>query len=142
MAAPHTVRDAGLTGQRGERKRVKPCDMADRPDDLETAWARIVADLSADGSIDPTAFVDNWHDEGHFIPPIPPEIPEGTPLKRLAWAGLLSGPLALVGIALTSWSPPSFVGFSAGLATLAGFITLVWHLPDSRSDGWDDGAQV
>lgn len=90
----------------------------------------------------PDAFVDNWEDEGHFTPPPPPEIPEGTPIKRMAWAGTLGGPLVLILIALTGWDPPRIVSIGAGLATIAGFITLVWNLPESREDGWDDGARL
>jgi hypothetical protein len=29
------------------------------------------------------------------------------------------------------------------MATLAGFLTLVWQLPEAREDsGWDDGARL
>ena len=92
---------------------------------------------------DPGSFVDNWEDEGHFVPPPPPEIPEGTPLKRLAWAGLLGGPLALTLIVLVGWDAPRIIVIGAGLVTLAGFATLVWLLPESREDsGWDDGARL
>lgn len=97
----------------------------------------------SDAADDPGAFVDNWQDEGHFVPPPPPEIPEGTPLKRLAWAGLLGGPATLALIVLTGWDAPRLIGVGAGLVTLAGFATLVWLLPDSREDsGWDDGARI
>jgi hypothetical protein len=90
----------------------------------------------------PDAFVDNWEDEGHFVPPVPPEIPEGTPITRLAWAGALGGPTVLVLTALTGWDAPGVVTLGAGIATLAGFATLVWQMPDSRGDGWDDGARL
>jgi hypothetical protein len=90
----------------------------------------------------PDAFVDNWEDEGHFTPPEPPEIPSGTPVKRLAWAGALGGPAVLVLTALTGWNAPSVVTLGASVAALAGFATLVWHLPDSHGDGWDDGARL
>jgi hypothetical protein len=172
--------------------------MPERPEDFEEAWARIVADLTAESDqpdgpravadatgdpgptpreerapdeppaapgtpeaglaslfeplrraqaeasrgTDPGAFVDNWEDEGHYTPPPPPELPEGTPAKRLAWAGLLGGPTTLILIALTGWDAPRVVGIAAGLATLAGFVTLVWLLPEGREDGWDDGARL
>lgn len=90
----------------------------------------------------PDEFVDSWEDEGHYVPPPPPEIPEGTPVERLAWAGVIGGPLVILLITVTGWSPPAFVGLGAGLATLAGFVTLVWHLPEGRPDGWDDGARL
>jgi hypothetical protein len=160
-------------------------------DDFEDAWARIVADLSADGTLadagsgatppgpsaspappeaagdavdpglaalfdplrpaaaaaapeaDAGAFVDNWADEGHFVPPPPPELPEGTPLKRLGWAGLLGGPATLALVSFTGWDPPRLVTVAAAVATLAGFLTLVWQLPEAREDsGWDDGARL
>jgi hypothetical protein len=98
---------------------------------------------AVEGRDDPGAFVDNWEDEGHFVPPPPPEIPTGTPIKRMAWAGLLGGPLTLALIALTGWDPPRIVSIAAGLVTLAGFATLVWLMPDAREDsGWDDGARL
>ena len=91
---------------------------------------------------DPGAFVDSWGDEGHYQPPPPPEFPTGTPAKRLAWAGVLGGPATLLLSALTPWDPPPIVALGAGLATVAGFFALVWMLPESREDGWDDGARV
>ena len=66
----------------------------------------------------------------------------GTPVKRLAWAGALGGPTVLVLSALTGWDAPGVVTLGAGLAALAGFATLVWQLPDSHGDGWDDGARL
>ncbi len=90
----------------------------------------------------PDAFVDNWDDEGHFTPPEPPEIPIGTPIARLGWAGTIGGPVILLLIVLTGWDPPRIVSIGAGLAFLAGFATLVWLLPESREDGWDDGARL
>ncbi len=48
----------------------------------------------------------------------------------------------MIVLTMTGWDVPRIVFWAAGLATLAGFVTLVWHLPDSREDGWDDGAQV
>ncbi len=96
----------------------------------------------ADAPQAPDAFVDNWEDEGHFTPPEPPELPAGTPVSRLAWAAMVGGPVVLLLITLTGWDPPRIVGISAGLAFLAGFATLVWLLPESREDGWDDGARL
>lgn len=90
----------------------------------------------------PDAFVDNWADEGHFTPPPPPELPEGTPVTRLAWVGTLGGPATLLLIAVTGWDAPRIVVIAAGLSFLAGFATLVWGMPESREDGWDDGARL
>ncbi len=90
----------------------------------------------------PDSFVDNWEDEGHFTPPPPPEIPTGTPVSRLAWAGTLGGPAVPLLLAITGGSVPPVVWIGASLAFLAGFATLVWRMPQSREDGWDDGARL
>lgn len=121
--------------------------MAGDPEDMEARWARIVADLTADMAPQPVPEptppeVDTWSDEGHFVPPPPPELPQGTPISRLAWAATLGGPATLILIALTGWEPPRMVPVAAGLAFLAGFATLVWRMPESRSDGWDDGTRL
>lgn len=84
----------------------------------------------------------DWEDEGHFVPPHPPELPAGTPATRLGWAGVIGGPVVMALSALTGWDPPAVVMWGAGAATVAGFITLVWQLPDSREDGWDEGARL
>lgn len=84
----------------------------------------------------------DWEDEGHFTPPHPPELPAGTPATRLGWAGVIGGPAVMAISALTGWAPPPVVLWGAGAATVAGFITLVWQLPDSRDDGWDEGARL
>ena len=94
------------------------------------------------GDPDLPAGPDTWSDEGHFVPPPPPELPEGTPVTRLAWAGTLGGPAVMLGSAMLGWDAPRVVMVGAGLAFLAGFVTLVWQLPDSRDDGWDDGARL
>jgi hypothetical protein len=48
----------------------------------------------------------------------------------------------MVLVTLTGWQGPRIVLWAAGLATIAGFVTLVWQLPESRDEGWDDGAQL
>lgn len=102
----------------------------------------------ADDSVPPAAeradwAPKDWADEGHFVPPPPPDLPAGTPTSRFAWAGALGGPLVLLGSALTGINLPSAATWAAGLATIAGIVTLVWLLPEEREDsGWDDGAKL
>lgn len=84
----------------------------------------------------------HWDDEEHFVPEPPPALPEGTPITRLAWLGVLGGPGVLLGSALTGFHLSFVVAAAAGLSFLAGFTTLVWLLPDHREDQWDDGAQI
>lgn len=113
-----------------------PDSPAARPGGLDALFAPLRREEpSADNT-------DTWEDEGHFVPPPPPEIPAGTPVSRLAWAGAIGGPLVLILIAMTGWDPPSIVAYTAGVGCLAGFATLVWQLPESREDGWDDGTRL
>lgn len=84
----------------------------------------------------------HWDEDEHFVPGPPPALPEGTPITRLAWLGVLGGPGVLLGSALTGFHLSFVVAAAAGLSFLAGFTTLVWLLPDHRDDQWDDGAQI
>ena len=125
-AASHGADAAGVAGDRAEPG-VRTPEPASAP----------AADVP-----DPAAYLDRWEDEGHFTPPPPPELPAGSPATRLGWAGALGGIATLVLVTMTGWDVPRPVLWAAGLAALAGFVTLVWQLPDSREDGWDDGARL
>lgn len=81
-------------------------------------------------------------DDGHFVPPTPEPLPELEPITKLAWTGLLGGPLIMLvsvfGIAL----PQEVVIFGV-IAFVAGFVTLVARLRDRPEDADpDDGAVV
>ena len=63
-------------------------------------------------------------DEGHFVPPEPPPLPESDPTTRFAWLAVLGGPLLLIFTVLfqqdmTWWIATLGVGgFLGGFATL------------------------
>ncbi|WP_432055247.1 hypothetical protein [Streptomyces sp. bgisy022] len=63
-------------------------------------------------------------DEGHFVPPEPPPLPETDPAVKLAWLGVLGGPLLLLLAVLLDWymswwlTTLSIGGFLGGCATL------------------------
>lgn len=141
LTSEESAEGDGSTSSADPPERVQDADSAGLHALFEPL-RRAEAQPAPEAEADPGAFVDNWEDEGHFTPPPPPELPEGTPAKRLAWAGLLGGPTTLAVLAITGWDAPGVVWIGAGLATLAGFVTLVWHLPESREDGWDDGARL
>jgi hypothetical protein len=81
-------------------------------------------------------------DEG-YIPPEPPPIPRGDLFSRLAWAGVLGGPLFLL-LAAMFWreDAPQLVVMGAVGAFVAGFVTLVARMPQHHDDDEDDGAVV
>jgi hypothetical protein len=80
----------------------------------------------------------------HFVPPEPPPIPRGTPARRLAWAGLLGSPVALLLAVfvhmLTGWVVPTLLTLGVAAAFVGGFVFLVATMPRERGDDWDDGA--
>jgi hypothetical protein len=79
--------------------------------------------------------------EEHYVPPEPPPLPRGSLPTRLAWGGVLLGPLFLLFAGLF-WRDVGrlWVAVAAG-AFIGGFIALVAQLPTSPEDE-DDGAVV
>nr|WP_323378581.1 hypothetical protein [Streptomyces smaragdinus] len=74
-------------------------------------------------------------DEGHFVPPEPPPLPEADTTAKFAWLAVLGGPLllivlVLVGEPITWWSALAGIG-----GFLGGFATLVARM---RPGGGDD----
>ena len=113
----------------------------------ENAWERIVADLGEQmpqlppEPADPPAPAPP-DPEDTFVPPEPPPRPKLDTIGRVAWGGVLGGPLLL----LLSVIIPGLIGpavVTAGiLAFVAGFLTLVLRSPHEPEDGWDDGSAV
>jgi hypothetical protein len=92
-----------------------------------------------DGSVDP-ADADDPHDR--FVPPEPPPITSADLASRLAWLGVLGGPLVLL-LAALAWSRlPTYIVLLALAAFVGGFVTLVARLPRDREDGSDDDGAV
>lgn len=81
-------------------------------------------------------------EDDHFIPPPPPPLPELDTVTKLAWAGVIGGPLILIASVFGIAFPRSVLIFGV-IAFVAGFATLVARLKD-RPDGAgpDDGAVI
>jgi hypothetical protein len=82
--------------------------------------------------------------EGHFEPPPPPPVPLPDFVGRLAWAGLLGGPLFLIASTILDLDVAGWPGFTALAAFVGGFLTLVARMNDRppTDSGPDDGAVV
>ena len=77
-----------------------------------------------------------------FVPPDPPPLPRGDLISRLAWAGVIAGPVFLV-ISVIAWqNPPTILALTALGAFAGGFVTLVARMPKNRDEDDDDGAVV
>lgn len=107
----------------------------------QSAWERIVADLSEDLPQPPTPPPPPEPEDG-FEPPEPAPLPEMDRITRFAWVGTVGGPLMLfLGVLLPGIvSPTAVVIGIAGF--VAGFLTLVLRHPNEPEDGWDDGSVV
>jgi hypothetical protein len=92
------------------------------------------------GGVFDAAEPDDPHDR--FMPPEPPPISSTDLTSRLAWLGVIGGPLFLLIAALVWRTLPTLVVIGALAAFIGGFITLVARLPRDRGDGSDDGAVV
>ncbi|GLW72950.1 hypothetical protein Kpho02_52490 [Kitasatospora phosalacinea] len=77
-------------------------------------------------------------DEGHFVPPEPPPLPEAEVTAKFAWLAVLGGPAlllfdAVVWHEVSGW--PAWVGL---LSFLGGFGTLVARMKDRDEDEPED----
>lgn len=135
----------------GERPELGPDDAApteptDPPDtDRLRRLFRTDSPAEASGPTAPPpaqeAWQPDWEGPG-FVPPEPPPVPRGTPLRRAAWFGMLGVPALLVVLLLLGMEPPRFVVGCLVAWFLAGSVYLFATMRRSDSDGWDDGAVV
>jgi len=84
---------------------------------------------------------DDPHD--HFVPPEPPRGPRLDWITRLAWLGLLGGPLLLIAAAVLDFGTGRITTLAVA-GFIGGFLTLVFRMKDRLppGDGGDDGAVV
>ncbi|HEY6794467.1 MAG TPA: hypothetical protein VI248_07270 [Kineosporiaceae bacterium] len=81
-------------------------------------------------------------EEEGYVPPEPPPFPRGDLVARLAWAGVIGGPVFLLLAALLWRSLPTILLLLALTAFVGGFVTLVARMPQENPDDPDDGAVV
>ncbi|WP_367125720.1 hypothetical protein [Streptomyces phytohabitans] len=78
-------------------------------------------------------------DEGHFVPPEPPPLPEADPTTKFAWIAVLGGPLLLLAAVLFRFDMTWWIVTLGVGGFLGGFGTLVARMRDDRDDdGFED----
>ncbi|MBI0294293.1 hypothetical protein JBE04_07320 [Streptomyces sp. PRKS01-29] len=77
-------------------------------------------------------------DEGHFVPPEPPPLPESDTTSRFAWLGVLGGPLLLLGVVLFQVEMVWWIATLGVGGFLGGFVTLVLRMKDDDEEEDDD----
>lgn len=90
---------------------------------------------------EPAKKADDTHD--HFVPPEPPRGPKLDWISRIAWLGLLGGPLLLIAAAVLDFGTGRITTLAV-VGFIGGFLTLVIRMKDRLppDDTPDDGAVV
>ncbi|WP_445400410.1 hypothetical protein ACSMX9_05515 [Streptomyces sp. LE64] len=78
-------------------------------------------------------------DEGHFVPPEPPPLPEADPTAKFAWLGMLGGPVLLLLAVLLGWDMTWWLATLAIGGFLGGFATLVARMHEDGEEDDDPG---
>ncbi|MEV7276576.1 hypothetical protein [Streptomyces sp. NPDC093111] len=79
-------------------------------------------------------------DEGHFVPPEPPPLPEADTTTKFAWLAVVGGPILLLLAVLLQWDMTWWLTTLCVGGFLGGFVTLVARMKhdDEDEDGFDD----
>ncbi|MFF4172710.1 hypothetical protein [Streptomyces sp. NPDC001744] len=78
-------------------------------------------------------------EEGHFVPPEPPPLPEADATAKFAWLGVVGGPVLLLLAVLLRWDMTWWLTTLCVGGFLGGFATLVARMKhDDEDDGFDD----
>ncbi|WP_406057718.1 hypothetical protein OG462_13760 [Streptomyces sp. NBC_01077] len=78
-------------------------------------------------------------DEGHFVPPEPPPLPEADATTKFAWLAVVGGPVLMLVAVLLGWDMTWWLTTLCIGGFLGGFATLVGRMKhDDDDDGFDD----
>ncbi|MFB7279493.1 hypothetical protein ACFCZV_20450 [Streptomyces hydrogenans] len=79
-------------------------------------------------------------DEGHFVPPEPPPLPEADTTTKFAWLAVVGGPVLMLLAVLLRWDMTWWLTTLCVGGFLGGFVTLVARMKgdDEDGDGYDD----
>ncbi|MFD3337339.1 hypothetical protein ACFWV1_32585 [Streptomyces sp. NPDC058700] len=78
-------------------------------------------------------------DEGHFVPPEPPPLPDADATTRFAWLAVIGGPVLMLLAVLLRWDMTWWLTTLCVGGFLGGFATLVGRMKhDDDDDGFDD----
>lgn len=75
-------------------------------------------------------------DEGHFVPPEPPPLPEADTTAKFAWLAVIGGPVLLLLAVILRWDMTWWLTTLCIGGFLGGFVTLVARM--SHGDDEDD----
>ncbi|MEV5980108.1 hypothetical protein [Streptomyces sp. NPDC052114] len=77
-------------------------------------------------------------DEGHFVPPEPPPLPDADVTSKFAWLAVLGGPLLILLAVLFGWQMTWWLTTLGIGGFLGGFATLVMRMSNGDDEDEDD----
>ncbi|MER6912983.1 hypothetical protein ABT354_15045 [Streptomyces sp. NPDC000594] len=77
-------------------------------------------------------------DEGHFVPPEPPPLPEADTTAKFAWLGVIGGPVLMLLAVLFRWDMTWWLTTLCVGGFLGGFLTLVARMSSGDDEENDD----
>ncbi len=88
--------------------------------------------------------LDGPDDEGHFVPPEPPPLPDADVTTKFAWLAVLGGPALMLAYVLSGTEMPAWAMVVGVGGFLGGFGTLIARMrdPDEDDDDPHGGAVV
>jgi hypothetical protein len=81
---------------------------------------------------------DGDDDEGHFVPPEPPPLPEADVTAKFAWLAVVGGPVLMLVAVLLQWDMTWWLTTLCVGGFLGGFATLVARMSGADDDEDDD----
>ncbi|MFC8079705.1 hypothetical protein ACFUN8_29725 [Streptomyces sp. NPDC057307] len=78
-------------------------------------------------------------DEGHFVPPEPPPLPEADVTAKFAWLAVIGGPVLMLLAVLFQWEMTWWLTTVCIGGFLGGFATLVARMQHDDDEGDDPG---
>ncbi|WP_443077136.1 hypothetical protein [Streptomyces sp. SP18CS02] len=82
---------------------------------------------------------DDDSDEGHFVPPEPPPLPEADTTARFAWLAVVGGPVLMLVAVLLQWDMTWWLTTLCIGGFLGGFATLVARMQHGDDEDDDPG---
>lgn len=82
---------------------------------------------------------DSDDDEGHFVPPEPPPLPEADVTARFAWLAVVGGPVLMLVAVLLQWDMTWWLTTLCVGGFLGGFVTLVARMTQGDDEDDDPG---
>ncbi|MET7364238.1 hypothetical protein ABZS61_00160 [Streptomyces sp. NPDC005566] len=78
-------------------------------------------------------------EEGHFVPPEPPPLPEADVTAKFAWLAVVGGPVLMLVAVLLQWDMTWWLTTLCIGGFLGGFATLVARMPHDEDEDNDPG---